>query len=105
KANSVAVEVLDTNGKLVRKLTSKKEGVKGKEEEEDDDEEEEGEESSDKTKARTVLPRTAGVHRVVWDLRHEGAPVIKKAKVDAGQIRRGQLALPGTYTLKLTTGG
>ncbi len=40
----------------------------------------------------------------MWDLRHEGAPRIRPAKIDAGDPGVGPTALPGRYTLRLVVG-
>src|SRR5262249_42072176 len=91
----ITLKVLDAKGGVVTTLSSKPEP-----EEKDD----EGEYPTEKYK-KTVLPTEAGLHRVVWDLRYEGAEVIKGAKVDSGEPRRGPLVSPGTYTLELTVAG
>ncbi len=91
----VTLEVFE-GGTLVRKLTSKKEEVK-----EDLDDVEEGE----KPEPPPPLPTEPGLHRVVWDLRYEGAKIIKGAKVDAGEPKIGPLVNPGRYTMKLKAGG
>jgi photosystem II stability/assembly factor-like uncharacterized protein len=94
KADEVALAVYDAQDKLVRKLTSKEPPA------------EEPEDSPDAQKhEETVLPRDAGVHRVVWDLAYDGARHIKGAKADTGHPRHGPLVLPGTYTVKLTVAG
>jgi hypothetical protein len=86
---------VDAGGKVVRTLT-------GKEAEKDVDEDHP---DAPSTKfERTVLPKKAGLHRVVWDLRHEGARVIKGGKLDWSEPRSGPLALPGTYTIRLKAG-
>ncbi|HVS36378.1 MAG TPA: hypothetical protein VMS17_12500 [Gemmataceae bacterium] len=97
-AKKVTLEILDDKGNLVRKLSSKKEDEK------DDDMGDEGEYSADK-KEKKNLPIESGLHRVVWDLRYEGAEVLKKAKEDGGDVKTGPLVNPGTYTLKLTADG
>jgi predicted RNA-binding Zn ribbon-like protein len=50
------------------------------------------------------LPRTAGLHRVVWDLRWDGAELIPGAMIDWGDPEVGPLALPGRYTARLRAG-
>jgi hypothetical protein len=59
------------------------------------------------------LPREAGFNRVAWDLAYDAAPPRKDppAEGDAkeevayeGPPERGPQALPGTYTLRLSTG-
>ncbi len=44
----------------------------------------------------TTLPKDVGLNRFVWDLRYPGG---------AGGFGGGPLAVPGTYTAKLTAGG
>jgi hypothetical protein len=95
RAKSVTLEILDRNGGVVRKLTSEKTEPDVPEEHPDAPED----------KAPEPLPLEAGLHRVVWDLREEGAVVIKGAKTDWGNPRKGPLALPGIYTVKLTVDG
>jgi hypothetical protein len=91
----MTLTVTDAKGTTVRKLTSKKEPP---------EKEEEGDYGGDRYK-QTVLPVEPGLHRVVWDLRHEGARPIQGAKVDSGEPRVGPLVNPGTYTLTLTVEG
>lgn len=59
---------------------------------------------SDKEK-KDPLPTEPGLHRVVWDLRHEGAEVIRRAKVDSGEPKIGAMVTPGIYTAKITADG
>jgi photosystem II stability/assembly factor-like uncharacterized protein len=91
----ITLTVTDAKGTTVRKLTSKKEPP---------EKEEEGDYGGDRYK-QTVLPVEPGLHRVVWDLRYEGARPIKGARVDSGEPRVGPLVNPGTYTLTLTVEG
>ncbi len=44
------------------------------------------------------LDTTPGIHRFVWDLRHDG-PIY-----GSGRVGRGSLALPGTYRVQLRAG-
>jgi photosystem II stability/assembly factor-like uncharacterized protein len=90
----ITLEVLDANGGRVTLLTSKKEP---------EEKRAEGDYSSEKYK-KTVLPLKSGLHRIVWDLRYEGAAIIKGSPIDSGEPRMGPLVNPGTYTLKLTVG-
>ena len=93
--DDIALEILDDKGQRVTLLTSKKEP-----EEKPDP----GDDSEEPYK-KPLLPREPGLHRIVWDLRYEGAEAIKGAKVDSGEPREGPLVNPGTYTLKLTAAG
>jgi photosystem II stability/assembly factor-like uncharacterized protein len=90
----ITLEVLDAQGRQVTQLSSKPEP---KEKDEGEYEKEQYE--------KTVLPRTEGLHRVIWDLRWKGAQRIRGAKVDSGEPQEGPLANPGVYTLRLTAGG
>ena len=90
----ISVDILDEKGAVVRHLTSK-EMEKTPEDDPDpsfDDED------------REPLPTDAGVQRTVWDLRYDGVPRLENAKVDSGDPETGPMALPGTYTAKLTVG-
>jgi photosystem II stability/assembly factor-like uncharacterized protein len=95
--DAITLEVVDAAGKVVRSLTSKKVNT--------------GEPAEDHPDApserykQTILPTKAGLHRVVWDLRYNGADIIKGAKIDAGNPLMGPLVTPGGYTLKLTVAG
>ena len=66
----------------------------------DDDEEDEDDEPK-----KLEIPGDKGINRFAWDLRHQGAEVIAKAKLDAGNPRKGPLVAPGTYTVKITADG
>jgi len=93
----VTLEVLDGSGAVVRKLSSIPKPPVGSS---DGDEEEE-----DDAKKKGDLPTEAGVQRAVWNLRHEGARLIKDGKIDSGSPETGPLVLPGRYTLRLTANG
>jgi photosystem II stability/assembly factor-like uncharacterized protein len=92
----LTLEVLDAQGKEVARLSSKPEEEEVPEDDPDASDE-------DDFKAR-VLPAREGLQRFVWDLRADGATLIKKAKFDGGNPRQGPYVLPGTYTLKLHAG-
>ncbi len=65
----ITLEVLDAKGGRVTLLTSKKAS---------EEKPAEGDYSGEKYK-KTVLPIEPGLHRIVWDLRYEGAKIIKGA--------------------------
>jgi photosystem II stability/assembly factor-like uncharacterized protein len=92
----VVLEILDEKGAVVRKLTSRE--IQPDTPKDDPDP---GWDESEKK----PLPKAAGLQRAVWDLRHEGATPIKPAKIDSGDPAEGPMALPGTYTARLTVGG
>jgi photosystem II stability/assembly factor-like uncharacterized protein len=92
----LTLEILDgKDEKVVRTLSSKEEPA-----------EDDGDIGaySDREKKKP-LPSTPGLHRVVWDLRYEGARRIKGAKLDGGNPKEGPLALPGKYVVVLTVDG
>src|SRR5262249_53569118 len=95
--SDLVLEILDERGKKVRTLTSK--------EAKHDETEEDLGSYSDRRPKPVVLSVEPGLHRVIWDLCHEGAKEIPKARVDAGQPITGPMAIPGKYTLKLTADG
>ncbi len=91
----ITLEILDDKSRRVTLLSSKKEP-------------EEKPDPGDYTERgykKTVLAADAGLHRLVWDLRYEGAETIKGAKADTGESKMGPLVNPGVYTLKLTVAG
>ena len=47
------------------------------------------------------LPKSAGLHRVEWDLHEDGPTLIPQARIDWGDPSVGPRALPGKYTVKL----
>jgi photosystem II stability/assembly factor-like uncharacterized protein len=95
--DDLTLEVLNANGDVLRKFSSKKE--------EEDKGDEAGDYADDDNDKKDVLPTEAGLHRFVWDLQIQGATPIKRAKVDTGNPKEGALATPGKYTVKLTADG
>jgi len=89
----VTLEILDSQGKRVRKFSS----LEKKKEEQPP-------EWPDQIIRDERLPAQAGMNRFAWDLRYEAPPNIPGAfYASSGPI--GSLALPGTYQLKLTWAG
>jgi photosystem II stability/assembly factor-like uncharacterized protein len=87
----VKLEVLAADGRLVRTLSSKaKEPVGAAEDEEE---------------PKPALKDEPGVQRASWDLRWEGARLIRNARIDYGDPTAGPLAVPGTYTIRLSVDG
>jgi hypothetical protein len=91
----ITLEIRDDKDRRVTLLTSKKEP----------EEKPDPGDFAENRYMKTVLPHEAGLHRIVWDLRYEGAEAIKGAKVDSGKAKEGPLVKPGIYTLKLTVEG
>jgi photosystem II stability/assembly factor-like uncharacterized protein len=92
----LTVEVLDEKGKRVVRHEAKVKKAVEPEEDEDDD----GPEPK-----KPEIPGDKGMNRFAWDLRHQGAEIIVKAKADAGTPRKGPFVAPGIYTVKLTADG
>jgi photosystem II stability/assembly factor-like uncharacterized protein len=90
----LTIDILDEQGKLVHRLTSK-EDKEGPEEDDPD-------RGKEKKKPLTIDP---GVNRAVWNLTYLGARLIKEAKIDTGEIDIGPLVNPGKYTAKLAVDG
>ncbi len=91
----ITLEVLDAQGKLVRKFLSKKASTGGEEPEE---------EFPQLGGPGDLLPAEAGLNRFVWDLRSE-PPVRVPGAVTWGGRPSGVRVAPGTYQLKLSAGG
>jgi photosystem II stability/assembly factor-like uncharacterized protein len=90
----ITLEILDAQGKLVHKYSSKKsaEGPSA-------DEEEFG-----ISRAGEELPAEVGLNRFVWDMHYE-SPVRVPGAVGWGGRPVGPLVPPGTYQVKLTVAG
>ena len=90
--DEVKLEIFDSNGKLVRSLSSReKKGF------------EQPPEWPDQVKEVTTIPAAAGMNRYAWNLRWEAPEKIPGAFY-TGTGPRGPLALPGKYTVKMTVG-
>jgi len=87
----VKLDVLDARGRVVRTLTSAPPPAWGASENEDE--------------PKAPFKAEAGLQRAVWNLRWEGATLIRNARIDWGDPNEGPLAVPGTYTMRLTADG
>lgn len=98
-ADSVTIEILDAQGKLVNsyKGEAPKEGAKPAAEAPPSDDE-------GPRAAPARVPVKAGMNRFVWDMRYAGAKDFPGLIMWAGSVR-GPLAPPGTYQVKLTASG
>jgi len=92
----ITLEILDAAGTVVNRLSSKPRELTGSTEYAE--EEKEG-------LAGYTLPRKAGVQRAAWDLTWAGAEMIPGGILDAGYPGIGPVAVPGTYTARLTVPG
>ena len=102
-SDPITLEILDSNGRLIRKFSSSDEIAK-----------------LDETQAFPTfwfnppapLSTNVGLNRFVWDLRHErplalryGYSIAAAYGEDAIKLPQGPFVLPGTYQVKLTAGG
>jgi photosystem II stability/assembly factor-like uncharacterized protein len=92
-ADEVRLEIFDSAGRLVRSLSSKEKK-----------EDEQPPEWPDQVREVTTIPAAAGMNRYAWNLRWE-PPVKIPGAFYVGNGPQGPLALPGTYTVKLSVGG
>jgi photosystem II stability/assembly factor-like uncharacterized protein len=91
--DEVRLEILDSDGKLVRTLSSR-----------ESKEELQPQEWPDLAKEVNTLPAAAGLNRYAWNLRWD-SPLKIPGAFYVGLGPRGPIALPGKYTVKLTVGG
>ena len=95
-SQDIKIEVKDASGKHVRTLTSMKPKA---------DKKEDGGDAMGpyrpQAKPKADLSKSAGVHRYVWDMRHEG-PWDKSA---SRSLKNGPMVAPGTYTFDLSVDG
>jgi photosystem II stability/assembly factor-like uncharacterized protein len=91
---AVDLEVLDDAGKVIRTYKSEEEVVPDKPLPEQPEPEEKPH----------VLPKVAGLHRFVWNLRHDKPKLVGSAIYDMGPPDM-PMVLPGAYRVRLTAGG
>jgi len=92
----ITLEILDREGKLVRKFSN----VEKKDEGPGDPEEE----AFGPPRGADKLPAEAGLNRFVWNLHYADATKFPGLIMWAGNVT-GPTAAPGKYTAKLTAGG
>ncbi|HYL64624.1 MAG TPA: glycosyl hydrolase [Candidatus Methylomirabilis sp.] len=86
------LEILDADGKVVRKFTSEEKKVEGAPDE------------GERDVPAEYIPAKAGLNLFVWDLRYELPAKVPGLIYDAGEPI-GPLALPGKYQARLTVAG
>jgi hypothetical protein len=94
--DEITLEVLDSQGKVIRKLSSKTSVLA---------QGEQPQEWPDQEKPKDLIPAEAGMNRFVWDLKHEPPHEIPGVVYDGGEIPEGPLAIPGAYQVRLTIAG
>jgi photosystem II stability/assembly factor-like uncharacterized protein len=92
----VTIEILNADGRLVRKLSSEPIEPTGATE---------AVEQERKALKELALSKDKGLQRAVWDLNWDGAEMIQGGVLDSGYPLLGPTAIPGTYTLELTVDG
>jgi photosystem II stability/assembly factor-like uncharacterized protein len=98
---ALSLEVLDSQGKEVTKLSSKRETSSVPEEAA-----EALAEMGRRRGGKTRLTTEVGVNQVVWDMTYDGPSATVAGAVGwPPPLPLGPAILPGTYTLKLTAGG
>jgi photosystem II stability/assembly factor-like uncharacterized protein len=96
----LTIEVYDEKNKRVVKIEGRDKKDPKDKPDEDDEEGEDGDEDK-----KPEIKADKGINEFAWDLRHQGAERIEKAKVDAGNPKNGPLVAPGTYTVKVIADG
>ena len=91
--DEVTLDVLDSAGKIVRHLSSKKKK-----------EGEQPPEWPDRVERVKTIPAKEGMNRFAWDLRYDD-PIQIPGAFYSGNGPKGPLALPGDYQVKLTVSG
>ena len=89
----ITMEILDAQGKRVRRLSNHKENKQ-----------EQPQEWPDREHSADVLPAEAGLNRFAWDFRYD-SPVQIPGAFYVEEPPRGPLVIPGTYQVKLTVKG
>ncbi len=90
---AISLDILDAKGTLVRHLTSEKSKRA-----------DQPPEWPDQVHPQDTLAVLQGMNRFVWNLRYDD-PVQIPGAFYAGLPPRGPIALPGNYTVRLTSGG
>lgn len=90
---TITLEILDAQGKVVRKYTNKSARH--------DVQPAEGAEFN----PPAAIPADAGMNRFVWDLRYETPTLIPGQVWDSADTPKGPLALPGNYQVRLIAAG
>ena len=94
KPKDARMEILDSNGKVIRTYSS----AKSRETDEQLD--------PDDEKPKKQIELKAGLNRLIWDLRYESTPGVENYylyEYEGGA--KGPMALPGQYTVRVTADG
>jgi photosystem II stability/assembly factor-like uncharacterized protein len=96
---SLTIEILNSEGKRVIFI----DGKEGKPE--PDPEADDSPDGAELEPRKPEIMAEPGINRFVWDLTHQGADIIPKAKIDGGDPTVGPLVSPGTYKVVLKVDG
>jgi hypothetical protein len=91
--DEVTLDILDSQGKLVRHLSSKEKK-----------ESEQPPEWPDRVETPKTIPAAEGMNRFAWDLRYDD-PVQTPGAFYSGNGPRGPKVMPGEYQVKVTVAG
>ncbi len=91
--DEVTIDIINSQGKVVRHLSSKEKKKN-----------DQPPEWPDQVETPRIIPADEGMNRFAWDL-HYDDPVETPGAFYYGEGPRGPLALPGEYQVKLTVGG
>jgi hypothetical protein len=94
--NDLKIDILDSGGKVIRTYTGGKPDTTKRDEDADDD--------SPRNRQPPPAPMKVGVNMQAWDLRYAPATTFP-GMILWGATTNGPVALPGTYTIRLTVDG
>ncbi len=94
--DDITLEILDSNGNVIRTLSSKLEDPYLPDDHPD---------VNPNRERSADLSKKQGMNRAAWDLAYEGARRIPDTTNDAGNVNVAPLAAPGDYELRLSVGG
>ncbi|HEY4282435.1 MAG TPA: hypothetical protein VGM62_05160, partial [Chthoniobacterales bacterium] len=92
-SDEVTLEILDSQGKLVRRLSNKEKKTS-----------DQPPEWPDRVERPKTIPAREGMNRFAWDLRYD-EPIQIPGAFYSGDGPKGPLALPGDYQVKFTVAG
>ena len=93
RKTKLTLEILDSNGKPVKKFSNKEKKEDGQ-----------PQEWPDLEPPPNIIPAKAGLNRFAWNLRYED-PVQSPGAFYEGLPPQGPVAAPGKYTVRLTVDG
>jgi hypothetical protein len=89
----LAIEILDSKGEVIRRFPPRA------------DADHPAGQSAASDKSPPALNSTAGIHRVIWDLRYPGPVIFPGIVLRYAEPGQGPVAPPGEYSVRLTAHG